>query len=135
MILVASGRHRIYPWIALGGLLFNIVVNIVLIPRMSFNGAAVATVSTELLLFVAIWIVVRQSLPVHRMFPMLPLGAAVALCAVVTVAGTICVERLGVPWPVVSVLAPLGTVGIYALVSLAGGKSPLAMVKPDREVK
>ncbi len=96
MILVASGRHRIYPWIALGGLLFNIVVNIVLIPRMSFNGAAVATVSTELLLFVAIWVVVRQSLPVHRMFPMLPLGAAVALCAVVTVAGTICVERLGV---------------------------------------
>lgn len=135
MVLVASGKHRIYPWVALGGLLFNIVANLVMIPRMSFTGAAIATLSTEFVLFIAIWFVVARTLSLPRMFPMLPFVAAAILGAIVAVLGTLCVERVAVPWPVVSVLAPVTVVGICALASLAGGKTPLALIKPNTETE
>ncbi len=45
--LVATGQHGRYPLITLTGLVLNIAINLVLIPLWSFEGAAVATLVTE----------------------------------------------------------------------------------------
>ncbi|MGV0154471.1 flippase [Rhodococcus sp. GB-02] len=130
MVLVASGRHRTYPWIAIGGLVINVVINLVLIPRMSFNGAAIATVATEILLFAAIWIVVFRTLPVRKLFPAVPFTIISAVCAGVVVLGTLCVERFGIPWLAVSLVAPIMMIGIIARLPISDGKSLTSLVRP-----
>jgi O-antigen/teichoic acid export membrane protein len=45
--LVASGRRRIYPIATLTGVVANVVLNFILIPRYSATGAGIATVITE----------------------------------------------------------------------------------------
>jgi len=45
--LVALGRNRLYALAGLLGLVVNVVLNLVLIPAHSYDGAAVATVVTE----------------------------------------------------------------------------------------
>lgn len=53
--LLAASRHRRYPYITLAGLVLNVGANLVLIPRYSFEGAAVATLATEFLVGVLLW--------------------------------------------------------------------------------
>ncbi|MDI9917076.1 flippase [Rhodococcus sp. IEGM 1379] len=130
MVLIASGRHRTYPWVALAGLGFNIVANLVLIPRFSFNGAAIATVVTEMLLFVAIWIVVVRTVPAYNLFPAIPVVATTAIGALVTTVGTICVERFSIPWLLVSIAAPAVIAAIFVVVPISNGKTLLALIKP-----
>ena len=133
MILVASGRHRTYPWVALGGLSVNIVLNFTLIPRLSFNGAALATVLTEILLFVAIWTVIFRTLPVHKLFPAVPFTATSVVGALVAVTGTFCVERFDIPWLIVAVVAPTVVIGILVVLPIYGGKPLLSLIKPGGE--
>ncbi len=54
-VLIAADRHRIYPLITLGGLLVNLVANLILIPRASLEGAAAATLLTEMLVALLLW--------------------------------------------------------------------------------
>lgn len=101
--LISAGRHRVYPWVAFGALLLNIVLNIVLIPHFSYNGAAAATVLTEVLMFVAMWVLAARTLPVDRLLP----AGKLALIAVITVAVSAATWALDgqVPWLVNAVCA------------------------------
>lgn len=47
--IVALGKQRTYFWVALTSLVFNIIVNLIFIPRFSYWGAAWMTVLTEVL--------------------------------------------------------------------------------------
>ena len=51
--IVALGQQRVYFFIALGSLVFNIIANWLVIPQFSYYGAATVTVLTESLLLVA----------------------------------------------------------------------------------
>ncbi len=53
--LIATNRHRWYPVITLGGLVANVALNLVFIPRWSFEGAAVTTLLTEALVLIFLW--------------------------------------------------------------------------------
>ncbi len=58
--IVALGKQRPYFFIALGALVFNIVANILVIPRFSYYGAAAVTIFTEgLLLVITIFFIFR----------------------------------------------------------------------------
>jgi O-antigen/teichoic acid export membrane protein len=45
--LVSVGRNRLYPIATLTGVVLNVVLNLVLIPRFSYNGSGWATIITE----------------------------------------------------------------------------------------
>lgn len=95
--LVAAGRNVAYPLAALVGLVVNVSLNIVLIPRHSYNGAAVATVIS------AVVVVAIQGLASHRLAGLSPWPWAAAAKSVV--AGAVCAASAFVvthvaPWPV-----------------------------------
>ena len=80
--LVAQDRQRVLPWIIGGVAAQNVILNLILIPEYSYNGAAVATtVSEATLALVATIFVVRETgaLSARRMV----LGPALA-CAAMT---------------------------------------------------
>lgn len=53
--LIATGRHRWYPVIALSGLAINLGLNLLVIPAFSFEGAALTTLATEAFVLVLMW--------------------------------------------------------------------------------
>ncbi len=53
--LIATGRHRWYPIIAMTGLAINLGLNLFFIPAWSFEGAALATLATEAVVVVLMW--------------------------------------------------------------------------------
>jgi len=50
--VVALGRQRKYFWVALSALLFNVIANLIFIPRFSYFGAAAVTILTESLVLI-----------------------------------------------------------------------------------
>jgi O-antigen/teichoic acid export membrane protein len=108
MALVATGRNRAYPWIAGFGLLVNVGLNLAVIPRWSYEGAAVTTVVTEVVVFTLLWSRARQ-LP--GLFP-LRLGYLLRVVpAAIVAAAAGLVSREFTPWPVAG--------GVVALVFVA----------------
>lgn len=104
--LVAVGRHRRYPLIALVGLLVNVGLNAVLIPRFSYFGSAVATLATDVLVVVWMCLQVRR-IDGLRPLPRPPL-LRLLLAAVLAAGPGWLLARL-VVWPV----AALAVTGIY----------------------
>lgn len=102
--LVAAGRNRLYPVATLAGVIANVGLNLLWIPRYSYLGAGYATVVTELLvLAVLAWGVLRvpgvRPLPARALSKVLLAGAVLAA-----------VLALGsgrVPWFVLAALAPI----------------------------
>jgi O-antigen/teichoic acid export membrane protein len=82
--LVAAGRHRRYPLVTLLGLLVNVSLNLVAIPRWSYLGAAVSTLVTDVLVCVLMTLLLRQ-VPGLRPLPIPPWPsvACAALCGAV----------------------------------------------------
>lgn len=124
--LVATGRHRVYPFISLAGLVVNVVLNLVLIPRYSISGAAIASLATlALVSTLMVWMAsripgIRGSVPVRA------LGVLPALAALVGVGVAL---QLIAPWPLAAAVAAatyvavamgLGVVGLDDLKGLAG---------------
>ncbi|MGU3291656.1 oligosaccharide flippase family protein [Williamsia sp. M5A3_1d] len=89
MTLVSTGRLRTFPIIAGFGLALNVIANIVLIPRMSFEGSAVATVGTEIVMCVLIWAAVLREVAIGGLFPWRTMSGLLGLIAVLTVAVTL----------------------------------------------
>jgi len=58
--LIASGYQAAFTWIAVAGLVINVALNLVWIPRYSIEGAAWATVVTEAFVLVAAALCVRR---------------------------------------------------------------------------
>lgn len=108
-VLLAMGRNRLYPVVTLVGLVVNVGLNLALIPRASYFGAAVATLVTEILIVTMLMVPVGRiealgPLPLGRVGLALLAGGLTALVAVGL--------REVVPWPVAAALAG----AVYGLV-------------------
>lgn len=105
--LIAVNRHRWYPLVTFIGLGLNLALNLWLIPRFSFEGAAVATLATEAVVLVLLWTRLRR-IPGWierrhlRVFFRLPIAVGAGL---LTGFG---LEQFA-PW----VIAALGAVAVY----------------------
>ena len=85
--LVAQDRQRLLPWIVGGVAVQNVVLNFILIPSHSYNGAAVATtISEATLALVATIFVLRETGPLSTRRILIGPVIACAVMAGVTVA-------------------------------------------------
>lgn len=129
-VLLATGRHRAYPLVTLLGLITNVGLNLWLIPRRSYEGAALATVATEILVVGLLWVAVMR-VPAVRPVRWRPLALTLlagTACAVV--AGS---SQLWAPWPV----AAAAGAGAYLVVlhvgnRRGGGLIGLVALRADR---
>jgi O-antigen/teichoic acid export membrane protein len=79
-LAVVVGRQRVFVFIALGGLIFNIVGNVVLLPRYGFMAAAWMTLATELLVIIPATITTLSAFhmaPDLRRFPRVAAAATI----------------------------------------------------------
>ena len=97
MVFVTVGRAWRYVSAALFGLVLNVALNLALIPRWSYNGAAVATVITEVAVLASLF-PGTVSVPFVRPLPWRSLGKLVAAAVLPAGLGVAC--RGVVPWPV-----------------------------------
>lgn len=116
--LVAAGRHRLYPVVALVGVVLNVGLNLWLIPAWSYQGAAVTTLVTEVVVVGLLWLVLMRQPDIR------PVGLGRALravpCGVVAVLAGALLAQL-VPWP----LAAAGTAVVFlAAVEAVGAAGP-----------
>lgn len=102
-VLVASGRSRGYPIAGLAGVASNIALNLYLIPRYSYNGAAIATLISDVLVCLVMWILVRTTVPVRRLLTGWQLLGIVAATGAV-VAGSTALEDV-VPAPAIAAVS------------------------------
>lgn len=123
-VLTAAGRHRGYPLIALAGLVVNVALNLWAINRYGFEGAAVTTVVTEVVVLVGMWTLLHRfgDLPTVDLRPMLlvlpGLGIAAAVAAVVDLVG---------PWWLAALMSAMA----YTVI---GGATLAAKVARDAPV-
>jgi O-antigen/teichoic acid export membrane protein len=61
-VLNAIDRQKLFAYVALSGLVINLSLNIVLIPRFGYIGASWATVATEIGLVITGWLALRSVL-------------------------------------------------------------------------
>ncbi|WP_415976634.1 flippase [Rhodococcus sp. 077-4] len=125
-LLASAGMQRHYPLVALVGLALNIGLNLVLIPRMSYDGAAISTVVTIGTTLVLLWIVIARSMPISNLLPVGSISVVSAVTAAITVGGWFSVQHYPGLWLLVSVAAAL-LVAAVVFVSVAIGlvESPL----------
>jgi O-antigen/teichoic acid export membrane protein len=65
-VLNAIDRQKMYAYVALSGLVINLGLNLILIPRFGYIGASWATVATEIGLVLTGWVALRGALgPLH----------------------------------------------------------------------
>ena len=107
--LVAAGLHRRYPLVTLLGLVVNISLNFLVIPRWSYLGAAVSTLVTDLLVCVLMLLLLRR-VPGMRPLPMPPWWSVLCAAASGAVVGW-SIARIA-PWPLGAVMTAL----VYATV-------------------
>jgi O-antigen/teichoic acid export membrane protein len=117
LTLVAVRRNVMYAIASIVGLFVNVALNLVLIPRYSYGGAAFATVATELGVL-AILIAVVRTIPEREPFPWAPTArvglAAGALVVVALAAQTV------MPWPVAGLLSAGVLVAVLQVVGIDG---------------
>lgn len=99
--LVAVRRNRLYPFAALVGLMINVGLNLVLIPRWSYNGAALVTLITEAAVFV-ILAAGAHRLPGVRHVPWASLWLTVLAGLVAAAAALL---RSFIPWELAGVIS------------------------------
>jgi len=59
--IIALNKQKIAAWIYFGGMIFNIVTNLIFIPKYSYLGAAMTTVFTELLVIILmVWLIYKS---------------------------------------------------------------------------
>jgi O-antigen/teichoic acid export membrane protein len=58
--IIALDKQKVGAWIYFGGMIFNVVTNLIFIPKYSYLGAAGTTVFTELLVTILmLWLIYR----------------------------------------------------------------------------
>jgi O-antigen/teichoic acid export membrane protein len=107
-VLLAMGRNRLYPMVAFIGLAVNVVLNLVLIPRASYFGAAVATLVTQVLITTLLMVPIAR-LEALRPFPIGRVGLALLGGGLSALAAML--ARAVLPWP----LAAATAAAVYAL--------------------
>ena len=66
-ILLPLGKEKIFIWAAIGGAVVNIVLNVILIPEYSQDGAAIGTILAHLMVTSGLMLLGRKYLPVKYM--------------------------------------------------------------------
>ncbi|WP_037141528.1 flippase [Rhodococcoides fascians] len=130
-LLASAGMQRHYPVVALFGLALNVGLNLVLIPRMSYDGAAISTVATLGTTVVLLWIVIARTVPVSTLLPLGPIALIVVLAAALSFAGSLAVSAFPSLWLVVSIaFALLLVVIVFGAAKLGLVESPLGKDTP-----
>ena len=117
MALVSAGRHRVYPWASLLALGVNVILNLILIPRFSYHGAAWATLVSSAVLVIAISAVLRGSVDIPGVLPLRPLLGTCVITAVVITVSAVTPAINGAPWLAVA----LGNAAVTMLLAHAFG--------------
>jgi O-antigen/teichoic acid export membrane protein/glycosyltransferase involved in cell wall biosynthesis len=118
--LAAAGKQRHYPVVALAGIVINVSANLVLIPRLSYYGAAIATVVTLAITGALIWVVIARTMPIDKLIPLRGLSVLAVVTAIVAALGDHAVDRFPAWWPVVSAVAAATVLAVaYVLVALS----------------
>jgi O-antigen/teichoic acid export membrane protein len=89
-LLLAGGADRLLLWLTLSILAVNVVVNLIFIPSYGFKAAAVTSVGSEALNFLALTVAARARLgflPSLRVAPVIGAAAAVMVAAIAVVPG------------------------------------------------
>jgi O-antigen/teichoic acid export membrane protein len=123
-LLTAAEKQRRYPAVAMFGLALNVGLNLVLIPRMSYYGSAIATVVTWAITAVLLWLVIARSMPIRGLLPLGDLCALAVLVAVVATVGYYLVQWAPAWWPLVSAGAVAVFLGMALLFGLTNGIGP-----------
>jgi O-antigen/teichoic acid export membrane protein len=131
-LLAAAERQRYYPAVALFGLALNVGLNVVLIPRMSYHGSAIATVVTWGVTVALLWSVIAKTMPIERLMPVGALAALAALTAVVTAGATYLVDLVPALWPLVSLAAVVVLIALALVFRLTGGVSVPGLSRSPR---
>jgi O-antigen/teichoic acid export membrane protein len=124
--LVAAGRRRVFPVAMLIGLVVNVGLNLVLIPRSSYNGAAFATVVTELLVLAILSVSLGR---LHQVSP-LPLGSLlrILLAGGLMAAVLLALQEL-LPWYLLALVGAVVYLGALHLLRFDGPGGLLAVVR------
>ena len=128
--LMAMNRNVVYPIAALAGLLLNLGLNLWVIPRWSYQGAAWATLATQLVVTMSVWIPMTRAAGLRLVE--FSIVVRVLLCTMVAVAAALATETIG-PWPLAAVVG--AAVYVAALiVARVGGRGGLrALVTLDEQ--
>jgi O-antigen/teichoic acid export membrane protein len=126
--LVAAGRRRIYPIATLAGVITNVSLNFVLIPRYSVGGAATATVVTEVVVLAILGYAVRD-LPV-RPLPWRPI-AVVAISGALLAAALLALREV-VPWEVALISSVVIYPGLLHVLRIDGPGGLVSFVRATR---
>jgi O-antigen/teichoic acid export membrane protein len=129
MALVCAGKHRIYPWIALLGLVINIGLNLVLIPRLSYNGAAWAAILSQFVMLVAVSLVVRFTIRIPKLLPLVPVLGSAAIASIVIAVTTFVPGVRSIPWPLLAAMSATVTVLAAHLLGFTGGLELRSLVR------
>jgi O-antigen/teichoic acid export membrane protein len=126
--LVAQNRNVWYPLATLGGVVVNVALNVFVIPRYSYNGAAVDTLFTEVVVFALIWVPIlrtsgRGPLPLGVIVKALGAGALSALLGVLL--------AVVAPWPVAATASALAYVAIVQFAGVAGAGGLSGLVREE----
>lgn len=127
--LVAARKLRVFPWIAAAGLLLNVGLNLVLIPLWSIDGAAIATVATEVVMLAAMLLLLRGSLGIPGVSPWGLLIRQALVATAVAASAVLLVSEVGIPWPVVVLVAVTVHVTVSALTERRASAAVLAQVR------
>jgi O-antigen/teichoic acid export membrane protein len=124
--LVAANRERTFPIAYLVGLIINVALNFLLIPRYSYNGAAMATLVTE---FFVLLILAIPVLRLPQVRP-LPVGATLRVMFAGMLAGIpFLALGGGAPWLLVAVMAGVVYLGAVHLLRPDGPGGVLAVIR------
>ncbi|MBI5958980.1 MAG: polysaccharide biosynthesis C-terminal domain-containing protein, partial [Chloroflexi bacterium] len=123
-MIVALDRQRTLTYAFAAGVLFNLIANLIFLPLYSYRAAAIITILSEGVLFLAFYRIIQQEIGGMRWHVALwrPAAAAVALLAV-----------LAAFWPFASfaafILSPL-IYGVVLLVLRPFGRDEMARIAP-----
>jgi O-antigen/teichoic acid export membrane protein len=124
--LVAAGRRRVFPVAMLIGLIVNVGLNVFLIPRYSYNGAAAATVVTELLVLAILSMSLGR---VHQVWP-LPVGSVLRILLAGGLMGAMMLGLRGLlPWYLLALVGGVVYLGALHLLKFDGPGGLLAVVR------
>jgi len=119
--LVSMDRNLLYPLAALCGLVLNLGINLWVIPRWSYMGAAWATLATEVVVTASLWIPLKRFLG----FRVLDIGsvARILLCSGFALAVSVGASRV-FSWPAAAAAGACVYVAALALTRIGGKEGP-----------
>lgn len=118
--LLALNRNVLYPLATLAGVVVNVALNLFVIPRYSYNGAAVDTLLTEMVVFTLVWVPILRTAG-RGPLPLLVIAKTIGAGGICAVGGALL--NTVAPWPVAATISGLAYVAIvhFARVPGAGG--------------